>query len=219
MKTFFILIIIAVLSYFGWQAIQTKPDPATPAATVGDTTTDTPIDTAANPAAGGTQEQTVVVVNDLVTISFKGFGPGKEHTGSFGKVTSTLSYKDGAFSGSAVIDVNSLTTDNEKVTAHLKTADFFDTAKYPTTTFTPTKWDMTDAAQGKFFMTGDLTLHGVKKAISFPVTYTEVTPAANVRMAYTKSYKSTFTLNLKDFGISQAFANETIEVSIVVPVR
>lgn len=219
MKTFFILIIIVVLGYFGWQAIQTQPDATVPQATVGDTTTDTLTDTAANPAAGGTQEQTVVVANDLVTISFKGFGPGKEHTGSFGKVTSTLSYKDGAFSGTSTIDMKSLSTDTEAVTKHLNTKDFFDTAKYPTATFTPTKWDMTNAAQGKFVMTGDLTLHGIKKAISFPVTYTEVVPAANVRMAYTKSYNSTFTLNLKDFGISQAFANETIELSIVVPVR
>jgi polyisoprenoid-binding protein YceI len=219
MKTFLIIVIIAVLGYFGWQQLQTQSDPATPAAIVGDTATDTPTDIGANPAAGGIQEQTVVVVNDLVTISFKGFGPGKEHTGSFGKVTSTLSYKDGAFSGSAVIDINSLTTDTEKVTEHLKTKDFFDTAKYPTATFTPTKWDMTNAAQGKFVMTGTLAMHGATKTVSFPVTFEEVVPAPNVRMAYTKSYRSTFTLNLKDFGISQAFANETVEVSVVVPVR
>ena len=217
MKTFITIIIIATIVVLGVKLATPKPDVSLPEATVVDTTT---TDTTTNPAAGGgIQEQTVIVANDLVSVSFKGFGPGKEHTGSFSKINSTLSYKDGAFSGSAVIDINSLTTDNEKVTAHLKTADFFDTAKYPTATFTPTKWDMTNAASGKFTMTGDLTLHGVKKAISFPVTYEEVTPAPNVRLAYTKLYKSTFTLNLKDFGINQTFANETIELTLVVPVR
>lgn len=216
MKTFITIIIIAVVVFVGVKLATPKPDASLPEATVAESTTDT----TSNPAAGGgIQEQTVVVANDLVSVSFKGFGPGKEHAGSFGKINSTLAYKDGAFSGSAVIDINSLTTDNEKVTTHLKTADFFDTAKYPTATFTPSKWDMANAASGKFTMTGDLTLHGVKKSISFPVMYEEVTPAPNVRLAYTKSYKSTFTLNLKDFGISQTFASEQIEVSVVIPVR
>jgi|GEM_PF-2132235 len=216
MKIFITIFIIIVIAYAGIKLSIPKPDASVSEASVVDTTT---TDTAPTLFTSGTQEQTIEIANDLVTVDFKGFGPGKVHTGSFGNVKSTLSYENGAFGGSVIIDMNTMTTDTEKLTAHLKTKDFFDTTKYPTATFVPTKWNMTDAAQNKFTMTGELTLHGVKKTISFPVLFEEVIPAPNVRLAYTKSYKSTFTLSLKDFGINQTFANEQFEISLVLPVR
>jgi polyisoprenoid-binding protein YceI len=215
MKTFFILIIIVVVGYFGWQKIQTQPDPATPAATV---TEETPtIDDGATPTPTTTVSSAGKQVdNSKVTIGFTGFGPGKKHVGSFAVVNSSLALNaQGAISGKIVANVNSLSTDTAKVTEHLKTDDFFDTAKYPTATFVVTKdntmadlsvcgpADICEAA----FLSGNFTIHGVTKAVSFPVTRSADQLAA------------TFTLDLKEFGIDQTFANETVELRVTVPIK
>jgi polyisoprenoid-binding protein YceI len=197
MKAIAILIILAVGGYFGWQAIQTKPDASVPQATVSDNTN--------NPAAGGTSMpagRARPINNEKVAVSFKGFGPGKVHNGSFGKVTSDLVFGDDGLGikGTVTVDVGSLTTDTDGVTKHLKTDAFFDVAKYPTAKFVI-------ASENDMTFTGAMTIHGVTKTISFPVTYSDTEMA----------YKSTFTLNMKDFGIDQTFANETIELSVVVP--
>ena len=50
---------------------------------------------------------------------------------------------------------------------HLRTADFFDVAKFPDMTFKSTKIEK----KGKDLMvTGDLAMHGITKSISFPIT-------------------------------------------------
>lgn len=46
---------------------------------------------------------------------------------------------------------------------HLKAADFFDAAKYPTLTFKSTK--VQSLGQGRFRITGDLTAHGITKPV------------------------------------------------------
>jgi polyisoprenoid-binding protein YceI len=219
MKTIFIIIILVVAGYFGWQAIQTKPSADVPQAVVTNESELKTLDTDSNLASGGSSQKALEVINELVAISFKGFGPGKVHNGSFSKISSSLAYDSGAFAGDVVIDMTSLSSDNEKLTTHLKSKDFFDVAKYSTATFTPKSWDISKSDQDLFTMTGDMTIKGVKKSITFPIKYEEIIPSPNVKMAYTKSYKGTFTLNMKDFGINQAFANETVELSIVVPLN
>lgn len=213
MKTFLLIVIIAVLGYFGWQKIQTQPDAATPAATITEETPATGDNTTPTPPVSSAGKQ---VDNSKVTVGFTGFGPGKKHVGSFAVVNSSLALDaKGAISGKITVNVNSLSTDTEKVTEHLKTDDFFDTAKYPTATFVVTKdntmadlsacgpADICEAA----FLSGNFTIHGVTKAVSFPVTRTADQLAA------------TFTLDLKEFGIDQTFANETVELRVTVPIR
>lgn len=64
-----------------------------------------------------------------------------------------------------VIDTTSLWSDNERLTGHLKNADFFDVEKFPTATFVTRKV----AVQGtNATIAGDLTLHGITKQITFP---------------------------------------------------
>ena len=189
-----------------WMAIQTKPDDNVPQATIniesesenqGQQLTTTP--DVSNTPAGELKK----VNNSNVKVSFIGFGPGKKHLGSFSKVNSNLVLNaDSKITGSISVDIASLSTDTEAVTKHLKTPDFFDAAKYPTATFTVKNHDI---AKGS--MSGTFTIHGVTKDISFPVTKTDT------------EYKSNFTINMKEFGINQKFANETIELSVVVPVK
>lgn len=70
---------------------------------------------------------------------------------------------------SVTIAMNSVKTDDEDLTDHLQSADFFDVAKYPESKFKSTLIAKTDKG---YNMTGDLTLHGVTNSITFPATIT-----------------------------------------------
>jgi len=65
-------------------------------------------------------------------------------------------------------DVNSVNTDNEGRDKHIKGADYFDAAKYPTMTFKST--GIKKGKGNNYTVTGNLTLHGITK----PVTFTAV---------------------------------------------
>lgn len=63
----------------------------------------------------------------------------------------------------AVLDIATVTTGNAQRDAHLKSADFFDTAKYPLASFKSSK--IVKAGDG-YDVFGDLTLHGVTKPVT-----------------------------------------------------
>ena len=58
----------------------------------------------------------------------------------------------------------------EDLEGHLKSADFFDVAKFPTAKFVVAS---TEEKDGKLHLTGNLTVRDVTKSITFPVTITE----------------------------------------------
>lgn len=69
------------------------------------------------------------------------------------------------------IDTDSIWTKFPPLTAHLKNADFFEVQQHPKAAFQSTAIEATDAAAGAYNITGDLTLHGVTKPITFPATF------------------------------------------------
>lgn len=67
------------------------------------------------------------------------------------------------------IETPSVWTQIPNLTNHLKTADFFDVREHPQAAFQSTSIKADDAAAaGSVTITGNLTLHGVTKEISFP---------------------------------------------------
>lgn len=81
--------------------------------------------------------------------------------------------------------------------AHLKTADFFDAAKYPEMTFKSTNVQK----KGKgYVLYGDLTIKGVTKPVSFPFTMTGAIkdPWGGTRFGVDAEAK----INRRDFGIN-----------------
>lgn len=115
-------------------------------------------------------------------IDFVGSKVTGSHAGGFEKFTASIHVLDGALvpNGTRVeIDMDSTWSDSNRLTGHLKNADFFDVPTFPTSSFTTT--NIEKVANGHS-VTGNFTLHGVTKSISFPadiqVSDTEVKVSA-----------------------------------------
>ena len=82
------------------------------------------------------------------------------------------------------IDVNSINTEEPKRDEHLKSADFFDVAKYPSIVFKSKK--LQPAGKNKYKLTGDFTMHGITKEITLEVLYkgTVVDPYKNTKAGF-----------------------------------
>jgi polyisoprenoid-binding protein YceI len=101
-------------------------------------------------------------------VGFVGSKVTGSHEGGFEKFTATIVVKDGQLvpNGTSVeIDMDSTWSDSDRLTGHLKNADFFDVPTYPTSTFKTTNIEKGDAG---YNITGNFNLHGVTKSISFP---------------------------------------------------
>ena len=114
--------------------------------------------------------------------------------------TVTLDEKDIAKSSvNVTIEAASVDSGVEKRDEHLRTADFFDVAKYPTITFVSK--NVTPAGEGKLKVTGDLTIHGITKEAVLKVTgpTKEVKdPKGNIR----RGLSATTTINRPDYGLT-----------------
>ena len=105
-----------------------------------------------------------------------------------------------------VIQTDSLWSDSQRLTGHLKNADFFDVEKYPTAEFVSTA---VKAADDGWSITGDLTLHGVTKSITFPAQVQVEDEAVHLT--------SEFSINRFDFEIAYTGkADDLIRKEVVI---
>ncbi len=122
-----------------------------------------------------------------------------KHDGAFTAFSGYVSLVDNAPEKSTVnvdIETSSLTTDSDKLIGHLKSADFFDVAKFPKATFASTEVKKGGDKGASHTVTGNLTLHGVTKSITFP---------ANIRATGSGvDVDAEFAINRKDFGLVYA---------------
>jgi len=119
-----------------------------------------------------------------------------KHDGSFGKFSGQILLVGGDPTKSSVtvnVVAASLAADQEKLTGHLKSPDFFDVEHFPTVRFQSSKIEAGGEASATHTVTGNLELHGVKKSIRFPATIAVSGDGVSV--------KSEFGINRKDFGI------------------
>lgn len=98
------------------------------------------------------------------SISFVGSKVTGSHDGGFNEFSGTIAVAGGKIAPASriTIQMDSLWSDNDRLTGHLKNADFFDVPNHPTAEFVVTSM----AEDGT--LTGNLTMHGVTKSISFP---------------------------------------------------
>ncbi|MBK1663523.1 polyisoprenoid-binding protein [Rhodospirillum rubrum] len=111
------------------------------------------------------------------------------------------------------IDLAGVSTDVAKLDEHLKSADFFDVAKFPTATFTSTAVTLTGDKTAK--VVGDLTLHGVTKPVTLDVVLNKIgaNPVSNAQSA---GFGATTTLKRSDFGITTFSPNIGEDVVIEI---
>lgn len=114
----------------------------------------------------------------------------------------------------ASIDVNGLNTGIQKRDDHLKSPDFFDVAKFPAATFKSTKVEK-GGADNKLKITGDLTMHGVTKPVTFDVELSAEVPHPFMPGAFARAATASLTLNREDWGLTwnKPIANNGLLVS------
>jgi polyisoprenoid-binding protein YceI len=128
-------------------------------------------------------------------IEFTGAKVTGKHEGSFGSFEGTIGLVNNDPTLSAVqvtIDLGSLTITPPKLAGHLKSADFFDVAKFPKATFSSTSI-RPSSGTSTYNVTGRLDLHGVNKPLTFPATIR--TTADSIEG------EAELTINRKDHGI------------------
>ena len=125
--------------------------------------------------------------------------------GHFGKTTGSLKIDEADFTRSSVeaqVDVSTIDTRVPNRDTHLRSPDFFDVAKYPTLTFRSTRVER--KGPDHLAVTGDLTMRGTTRPVTFDVTYTPVVkgPAGEERRGFT----ATARIDRRDFGLRWAKA-------------
>ena len=135
-----------------------------------------------------------------------------KHDGGFGTFKGTVDVVDGAPEKSKVdvqIEAESLTSDAEKLTGHLKSPDFFDVKAHPKATFVSTEIKKGGEKGATHTVTGNLTIKGITKTISFPATVAVAGDTANV--------DAEFAINRRDFSLNYAgMPNDLIRDDVVI---
>lgn len=118
-----------------------------------------------------------------------------------GSITLDNAFEKSSFKAS--VDIASIDTGEPKRDDHLKSPDFFDAAKFPKMTFASTE------VKGKpdsFKLTGDLTIHGVTKKVTFDSKF-----LGQVKDGYGNdkvAFQGKTKINRKDFGLTWSQAVE-----------
>lgn len=133
-----------------------------------------------------------------------------ELTGSFKKFTGNIKSSGEDFTDAQIefiIDVSSVSTDNEMRDNHLKGDDFFNAEKYPKIIF---KSNTLKKVNGNnYLLTGDLTIRDVTKTVKFDVSYTGTVldPWENTKAGFKiKGTINRFDYNLKWNNLTDAGA-------------
>ena len=154
----------------------------------------------------------VKLTGDNTKIKFVGSKPDGKHEGGFKKLSGEFAADDDVTRSklSVTIDVDSLFTDNEKLTGHLKSPDFFDVKRFPTAKFVSTG---IKSDKDGYVVTGDLTLHGKTKSLSFPAKISAKGSAV--------SLSSKFELNRSDWDITygKGMIDEAVQLTIDVQAK
>jgi polyisoprenoid-binding protein YceI len=156
-------------------------------------------------------EVSVPLTGDNTKITFVGTKPGGKHNGGFKKVTGSATYdgKDPASLKFTVdIDVDSMYTDTQKLTDHLKSPDFFDAKNNPKAQFVSSK---VEKSGDGYKVSGKLTMAGKSNDVSFPAT---IEASGN-----SVTLSSSFKINRNDWGISYGKGKIDDDVALKIEVK
>ena len=192
---------------------------AAPVAAPADTTAAAPAEAAAPAApevapitvAAGTYTLDPTHTDVLVQWSHMGFSNPSAH---FGNAEGTLVYDATDVTKSTVevtLPLSGLNSFTAKFDEHLRSADFFDAAKFPAATFKSTKVEA--AGTNKLTVTGDLTIKDITKPVILDVT---LNGAGEHPMLKKQAigFSATATIKRSDFGVGAYAPNVSDEVQL-----
>jgi len=125
-----------------------------------------------------------------------------KYTSSFTKLSGEITVDRDNLENSSVtatIDVANLTTDSEGRDKHIKSPDFFDTAKFPSATFKSKSWKKT--GENTFDVTGDLTIKDVTKEVVLKTTLLGFGPGMRPGTLLS-GWEATTTIKKSEFGLA-----------------
>ena len=120
---------------------------------------------------------------------------------NFGDVQGTLVYDPDDVAASrveVVLPMSGLTGFSPKFDEHLRSADFFDAARYPNATFRSTKVEA--AGEGRLKVTGDLTIKDITRPVVLDVTLNKVGQHQMLKVPAI-GFDATATIRRSDFGV------------------
>lgn len=140
-------------------------------------------------------------------------------SGRFTKFNGTIRVDSADMAKSSVevtIQAASINTDSESRDKHLRSADFFDVEKFPLITFKSTA--VKEVAKGKLEVTGDFTLHGVTRLLTFTIMNAGTQPGMKPGTTVAGFVDGALTLNRNDYGIKTfpGVIGETVAISLNV---
>jgi len=145
-------------------------------------------------------------------VSWVGSKVTGKHDGGFTTFKGTVDLPDGTTDRAKVdveIDATSITCDTTKLTGHLKSPDFFDVEKHPKATFVSTSIAKGGEKGATHTVTGNLTIKGITKSVTFPATVVLAGDTANV--------DAEFAINRRDFSLNYAgMPNDLIRDEVVI---
>jgi polyisoprenoid-binding protein YceI len=98
------------------------------------------------------------------------------------------------------IDVASLFSNHAERDKHLRSADFFDVAKFPKASFVSTGYE--DKGDGKGVLKGDLTLRGITREVTIDVN--QIGTGKDPWGGYRRGFEGHTTLHLSDYNMAKA---------------
>lgn len=135
---------------------------------------------------------------------------------NFGDAKGQIVYDADKVSASSVqvtLPMSGLNSFSDKFDTHLRSADFFDAAKYPEATFKSAKVEA--AGEGKLKVTGDLTLKGVTKPVVLDVTLNKAAEHPMLKVPAI-GFDATTTIKRSDFGVDKYAPNVSDEVKLQI---
>lgn len=126
-------------------------------------------------------------------------------SGTFNDFAVTVSSSKPDFSDAAfelTAKVNSIDTRVEARNNHLKSADFFDVAKYPEMTFKSTS--LKKKGKNKYKLAGNLTMHGITKPVIMDLNYRGTTQNPMTK-ATTVGFHLDGVIKRSDFNLGAGF--------------
>lgn len=169
-------------------------------------------------AVGAAQAKTVeykLDPNHTMVLASWDHGGYSRPTANFGQVDGTLVYDADNVAASRVevtMPLSGLESFVPDFNEHLRSADFFDAAKWPDAKFKSTKVEK--AGEGKLKVTGNLTIRDVTRPVVLDVKLNKTGEGRNG--APKVGFDATTSFNRSEFGIAKFIPNvgDTIDIRI-----